>query len=133
MNGTSMSSPNAAGNAACLLSAYKQNNIPISPYRVKLAIENSALLPKTSTTYEKLDIGHGLFQLDSAFDLSQHLTDIPVTLNGFEVKITDSSNVSVEFSQKGIYLREPYLTEKIQDFNVIVKPLFREQSGKYLA
>ncbi|KAI6191117.1 Tripeptidyl-peptidase 2 [Aphelenchoides bicaudatus] len=127
MNGTSMSSPNAAGNIACLLSAFKQLSIPISPYRVKLAIENSALLPKTSD-YKKLDIGQGILQLKEAFELSKHLTSIPATLNGFDLSVTDSSTNEVEFSKAGIYLRESYLTEKLQDFVVNVKPTFREES-----
>lgn len=122
----------AAGNIACLLSALKQNSIPISPYRVKLAIENSALPPRT-TEYTKLDTGHGLLQLNDAFKLSQHLETVPITLNGFQLTITDSSNSSVEFSTHGIYLRESYLTEKPQDFLVQVKPLFREDSGELLS
>lgn len=116
-----------AGNLACLLSAFKQNSIPISPYRVQLAIENSASLPKT-TEYSKLDIGHGLLQLKDAFELGQHLESIPTTLNGFQLTITDSSNLGVEFSKHGIYLRETYLTSKPQDFIVNVKPYFREES-----
>jgi tripeptidyl-peptidase-2 len=36
----------------------------------------------------------------------------------------------VEFSKKGIYLRESYLTDKPQDFIVTVKPTFREESEK---
>lgn len=129
MHGTSMAAPNASGNIACLLSAYKQNNLPISPYRVKLAVENSALLPVT-TDYTKLDIGNGLIQLNNAFNLSQHLDNIPTTLNGFDISITDGASIGVEFSKQGIYLREPYLVEKPQDFVVTVKPLFRDQSGK---
>ena len=125
-----MSSPSVAGHIACLLSAWKQNNIPVSPYRVRLAIENSALLPVT-TKYTKLDIGQGLIQLNSAFDLTKHLTSIPSTLNGFKVSVTDNAGIGVEFSKKGIYLREPYLTEKPQDFIVTVQPSFKEQSGNY--
>lgn len=127
MNGTSMASPNAAGNIACLLSAYKQKNIPISPYRVKLAIENSAFVPPNGNI-TKLDIGQGVLQLENAFNLSQHLTPIPNTLVEFEINVTDASNRTVEFSKKGIYLREPYMVETPQDFIVTLKPLFREQS-----
>jgi tripeptidyl-peptidase-2 len=121
----------AAGNLACLLSAFKQNSIPISPYRVKLAVENSALLPKTAE-YSKLDIGQGLLQLKDAFEMGKHLESVPTTLNGFELTVTDSSNIGVEFSKHGIYLRESYLTEKPQDFIVNVKPTFREESGTFL-
>ena len=45
MNGTSMSSPNAAGCIALLLSAYRHaypNNQPLAPISVKRIVENSA-------------------------------------------------------------------------------------------
>lgn len=86
----------------------------------------------TATECTKLDIGQGLLQLENAFDLSQHLNSVPVTLNGFDISVTDSSNIVVEYSKFGIYLREPYLTESPQDFNVTIKPKFREESGKFI-
>lgn len=42
MNGTSMSSPNAAGCISVLISALKNSNIPYTPYRVKRAIVNTS-------------------------------------------------------------------------------------------
>uniref|UniRef100_A0A914R9R9 Peptidase S8/S53 domain-containing protein n=1 Tax=Panagrolaimus davidi TaxID=227884 RepID=A0A914R9R9_9BILA len=46
MAGTSMSAPNAVGNIACLLSAMKSESIPISPFRIKLGLMNSAMMPE---------------------------------------------------------------------------------------
>ena len=66
MNGTSMSSPNAAGNVALLVSALKQQNISYSPPRIRRAIENTAADIPTSGS--KLDSGHGLLQVSSAYD-----------------------------------------------------------------
>jgi hypothetical protein len=45
MNGTSMSSPNAVGALACVLSAAKQQRVPLTPLRIRLAMENSAKMP----------------------------------------------------------------------------------------
>ena len=42
-HGTSMSSPNACGVAACVLSALKQSGIHIGPVELRRALENSAV------------------------------------------------------------------------------------------
>jgi tripeptidyl-peptidase-2 len=39
MNGTSMSSPNCAGNVALMISALKQNSLPYTPHLIKRALE----------------------------------------------------------------------------------------------
>lgn len=125
MNGTSMSSPNATGNAACLLSAMKANEFPITSYRVKLAFENTAWTPGDST---QLDIGHGLLQLENAFEYFKKAASIPPSLTHVEVSVADVSSSASEHGKRGVYLREAYQTEKPSDFVVSVEPKFRFQS-----
>ena len=66
MNGTSMSSPNACGCITLLLSAAKQENIKISPARIKNYIKNSA---KFIDHVDILGQGAGLIQVLNAYKL----------------------------------------------------------------
>ena len=95
MNGTSMSSPNAAGNVALLVSALKQQNISYSPPRIRRAIENTAADIPTSGS--KLDSGHGLLQISSAYDylIQQkdfYEQDINFSISSWFVSTTTSSS-----------------------------------------
>ena len=67
MNGTSMSSPNACGGIALLVSGLKLAGIPVSPCRVRRALVNASKRigdePETA-----LEVGHGLLQVDKAYD-----------------------------------------------------------------
>ena len=65
MNGTSMSSPHAAGCVALLLSACKAEGIPISPSRIYRAIENTA---KQLDGLSTLQQGWGMIQVEKAWD-----------------------------------------------------------------
>lgn len=114
MNGTSMASPNAAGVASLLVSALKQSNIPYSPYSVRRALENTALqLP----SYEPFANGHGLVQVERAWDwLKEHKNDKENLLR-FEIK-TDNGR------RRGIYLREPAETNTPQIKTVQIEPVF---------
>jgi tripeptidyl-peptidase II len=115
MNGTSMSSPNCAGNIAILLSALKERVIPYSPIRIRRAIENTASPISPGTT---LDSGHGLVQIDSAFAYV------------LENKSHASQDIRFELSPRGVYLRQPHETEKPYVTSISVTPRFHADSPK---
>ncbi|CAB3404861.1 unnamed protein product [Caenorhabditis bovis] len=118
MNGTSMSSPNAAGNVACLLSGLRQEGLDWTPFTVKLALENSA---KKLHNSEPFSMGQGMLKLNSAFN---YITEVlkkkifPEKLTHFEIKCNHWNKVS-----KGIYIREPNLHEP-QEYSVTIEPIF---------
>ncbi|KAF8379519.1 hypothetical protein HHK36_028957 [Tetracentron sinense] len=63
MNGTSMASPSACGGVALLISAMKAEDIPVSPYSVRKALENTTV-PVGGLPVDKLSTGEGLMQVD---------------------------------------------------------------------
>ena len=117
LQGTSMSSPYVVGSIACLISALKAENIPFSPFQIKLALINSAFIPGKEH-YDAFHSGYGVLQVDAAFELLKHLapclppsvTDIRIQVNGNE--------------KRGIYLREKWEVESPKDFRINVNTLF---------
>lgn len=65
MNGTSMSSPNAAGCVALILSGLKARGVPYTPYSIRRALENTAVTIPGSP--DAFTVGHGMIQVASAF------------------------------------------------------------------
>ncbi|KAF8385565.1 tpp-2, partial [Pristionchus pacificus] len=124
MNGTSMSSPNAAGAISCLISARKAEGAKPSVPQIRLALENTG---KETGEYDKLSIGNGLVQIDSAYEWLKALPKgvLPDTIKSFDVKCVRSSLPT----QRGIYLRDAVDTSAIQEFAVTVQPLFGEQEA----
>ncbi|MEW4565254.1 S8 family serine peptidase [Bremerella sp. JC770] len=119
MNGTSMSSPNACGGVALILSGLKQEKIAYTPESVKLAIKNTARKLEGGTVWAN---GHGLIQVDAAFDyLEDHQDAIEpevryeVTLPGMRTK-------------RGVYLREGEEVRRAQEITVEVDPQFNEDA-----
>uniref|UniRef100_A0A0N5AND1 Tripeptidyl-peptidase 2 n=1 Tax=Syphacia muris TaxID=451379 RepID=A0A0N5AND1_9BILA len=118
MNGTSMSAPNASGNIACLLSALKSSNLETSLFMVRLSLENTADKPKCHNSFA---FGHGLLQIDSAFEfLQKYARTVTPLLTHLEV-LVDGVN-------RGIYLRELYESQHITNFTISVEPKFKPQS-----
>ncbi|KAF2360373.1 Peptidase S8A tripeptidyl peptidase II arthropoda [Trinorchestia longiramus] len=124
LNGTSMSSPHAAGCAALLLSGLRQSGLCYTPYSVRRAIQNTAL---------RLDIepfvqGHGLMQVEKAFEYLLENS----TKDQASMAPEDRMRFVIECGgrgQKGIYLRN-WLGNKSVDFNVTVEPIqFDEARG----
>ncbi|KAK6029658.1 hypothetical protein OSTOST_04232, partial [Ostertagia ostertagi] len=78
MNGTNTSSPNTTGAIACMLSKLRSENIQRTPYRVRLALENTAA---GSVNEEAFGGGYGLVQVKSSipdntgtFDLAMEIS-----------------------------------------------------------
>ncbi|KAL0873707.1 hypothetical protein Bca101_023412 [Brassica carinata] len=101
MNGTSMSSPSACGAIALLLSAMKAEGIPVSPYSVRRALENTSTrvgdLPE-----DKLSTGQGLMQVDKAYEYLKQFKDYPCVFYQIKVNLSGKTNPT----SRGIYLRE---------------------------
>ncbi|KAJ8623922.1 hypothetical protein MRB53_032452 [Persea americana] len=76
MNGTSMASPSACGGVALVISAMKADGIPVSPYSVRKALENTTVsigdLPE-----DKLSTGQGLMQVDKAHEYLRQSKSLP--------------------------------------------------------
>ncbi|PFX32477.1 Tripeptidyl-peptidase 2 [Stylophora pistillata] len=95
MNGTSMSSPNACGGVALLLSGLKANDIPYSPHSIRRALENTALHVEG---LDRLTLGHGLLQVDKAFEFCREFSSVPDRDVRFQITCSGG--------KRGIYLRE---------------------------
>ncbi|KAG9416306.1 tripeptidyl-peptidase II Tpp2 [Aphanomyces cochlioides] len=122
MNGTSMSSPNCAGNVALLISGLKARNIEYNPFSIRRALENTAVSVPTADAFSQ---GRGLiqvlpaleyiFQYKNAFDGTK---EFPLY---YDVRVPAHDN------NRGIYLREhSQLVEN--DFAVNVQPIFHKDA-----
>lgn len=119
MHGTSMSSPNACGNIALLLSALKAQKQAYSPIRVQRALENTALMPPGS---DHFSIGQGLIQIDRAYEWLKQNAD----RSALDVRV--ETRVPAESNGRGIYLREPYEVNEARDYRVMITPKFHEDA-----
>lgn len=118
-NGTSMSSPNACGSIALLLSAMKYEKIPITAARVYKAIR------ATGKSVDD-DLGTPFIQVDKAWNYLVDNKDKPDQDAEFVTSITpagkplDNGGTNV----RGIYIRERPATHTTTQYNVTVKPKF---------
>ena len=126
MNGTSMSSPNACGCIALLLSAAKATGVSVTPIRVRRAVENTALI---LDNVEILAQGHGLIQVEAAWDYLSS-TSISNVFTADDPCLDLGFNLSVlcERFERGIYLRQPSEVNRADTFKVQVQPNFPEDT-----
>ncbi|RUP47401.1 hypothetical protein BC936DRAFT_145776 [Jimgerdemannia flammicorona] len=91
-NGTSMSSPNACGCVALLVSGLRAQKQGFAPYRIKTAVVNTA---------KSVDdpLGVGFIQVDRAWDYLQTYYERPEMDILFQISILDRDNA------RGVYLR----------------------------
>lgn len=135
MNGTSMSSPNACGCIALLISAAKATSLSttstattssitaaatttssrLSSSRYRLAVENSAAFQPNIHT---LGQHHGLIQVKQAWQhLKQHMGD-----NTIDIPLTVS--IQSQRFKRGIYLKQPSEVCNISTHRVFIEPRF---------
>ncbi|KAM7273027.1 hypothetical protein ACFE04_027691 [Oxalis oulophora] len=121
MNGTSMASPSACGGIALVLSAMKVENIPVSPYSVRRALENSSI-PVGNLPEDKLSSGQGLIQVDKAYDYVRQYGNSPCVT--YQIKVIQSGKSAP--TSRGIYLREACYCQQSTEWTVQIEPKFHE-------
>ncbi|XP_057301280.1 tripeptidyl-peptidase 2-like isoform X1 [Hydractinia symbiolongicarpus] len=120
-NGTSMSSPNACGGVAVLLSALKKEGIEYSPRSIRRCLENTALKVQGLSAFT---IGQGLLQVEKSFEFMQELVvDHVAKYVSFRVRCNGKS---------GIYIREPCDHLLPEKHTVFVKPDFHKDTDNDL-
>ncbi len=119
MNGTSMSSPNACGNIALLLSALKSEKANRTPHRVRRALENTAAPIAGLSPHEQ---GRGMIQIHKAYDWLKNNPTITKSDFKFDVRITSRRNA------RGIYLREPFEVKRTHSVSVTLIPVFHRDT-----
>ncbi|MBX3436779.1 MAG: S8 family serine peptidase [Planctomycetaceae bacterium] len=119
-NGTSMSSPNACGNIALLLSGLKAAKIEFTPALIRRALENTASrLPGV----EYLAQGAGLIQTDRAWEWLQQEDRRPAESLTYSIEVGPDA-------RRGVLLREPLETQRPLAITVEVQPQFSEKAPK---
>jgi len=112
MNGTSMSSPNACGNIALIVSALKASKLEYTPHSIRRAIENTAACRKE---FDPFSQGYGCIQSLTAFEYHR---EYPEEVNlRIELSVND---------KRGIYLRNPCDLDLIKEYTINIEPLFSE-------
>ena len=114
-HGTSMSSPNACGVAAVVLSALKAQGVNVGPIELRRALENSATPLDDPEPFAQ---GVGLINAPGAISYALAHHGKPGQHLGFAVELPSRRNA------RGLYLRDAAELEGPLSFGVSVKPLY---------
>ncbi|XP_033096394.1 tripeptidyl-peptidase 2-like isoform X2 [Anneissia japonica] len=116
MNGTSMSSPNACGSIALILSGLKTLGVPYSPHSIRRSLENTAL---KIDKIEPFALGQGMLQVDKAFEHALHNADAPERDIRFNITVNGG---------RGIYIRDALRQKQPTRYQVSIEPVFNENT-----
>ncbi|KAG2434097.1 hypothetical protein HXX76_007824 [Chlamydomonas incerta] len=133
MNGTSMSSPNACGGIALLLSGLLATGGAVAPHRLRRALENTATPLGGGAPDAVLTYGRGLIQIDGAWEYLMN-DGVPSAATSptaagpwYEVEATCAEGRGPR--GRGIYIREPHESAKPQSYRVSVTPKLNEDAA----
>lgn len=107
-NGTSMASPSAAGAAAVLLSAARQEGLQADPARLRAAFMHGARAVPGETSATQ---GAGLVNLEGAWDSLRAMQEEPAFGAFYDLEV---SNGTFAAEGRGFYLREPQPEERLR-------------------
>mmetsp|Transcript_8805 Transcript_8805/g.11071 ORF Transcript_8805/g.11071 Transcript_8805/m.11071 type:complete len:1292 (+) Transcript_8805:46-3921(+) len=121
MNGTSMSSPNATGCIALLLSAAKAEGTQMTPSRLKRALINCA---DSFDGLSCLQQGWGMINVDKTWGYIKQFQNNPFQDINFKVNVSGRPGKA-----RGVYLRQTEDTRAKQTFAADVNPIFGNEDS----
>jgi len=121
-HGTSMSSPNVCGVAACVLSAVRQSGVKdCGPNELKRALKNTAVISGVADPFSQ---GSGLV---SALDCVDYI----VKNHGKEGQsIAIDVSIPSRNSARGLYIRDEIELDGPMEFSVLVNPKFSHSNSR---
>ncbi|KAF1321539.1 Tripeptidyl-peptidase 2, partial [Globisporangium splendens] len=128
MNGTSMSSPNCAGNIALLISALKDKQVEYTPYSIRRALEKTAVVLPNVEVFAQ---GKGLIQVLPAFE---YLNSNGNSFDGsrkYPLEYAIKTSSGVDGKGRGVYLRDAVdFVHDSTEVNVTVTPVFHKLAAQ---
>ncbi|KAL7668800.1 hypothetical protein ACOME3_009486 [Neoechinorhynchus agilis] len=123
MSGTSMSSPNAAGCIALLISGLKFKNVPYTPISISRSLKATALVVPQMDPFAS---GKGLIQVCDAFE--HHLRTPSDLLDvGFDISVEPTVKTDYNSAQvggRGIYIKNAHCHLSPLHYSVSLRPCF---------
>lgn len=124
-----MAAPHVCGCVSLMISGAISKGFTWTPFSVKKAMENTAL--KLSNV-EAFAQGHGLIQVEKAFEAMEKLSCLPEKNIRFQVTVSAGSGSGFGWPMRGIHIREPVIN-KPKEYSISVEPIFlkEDQIGNY--